>query len=151
MSPALRQYITDSVAADMRAFYKAFGVNEARRLKTPEVKPTREGMYLAQAARCKLCKDHIVKGEDVLDHDHLTGAVRGVLHRSCNALLGKVENNYRRHGVKNLAAWAHGVPDYLAHHAVNRTGLLHPTYKTDDEKRLRRNKRARVARARKAA
>lgn len=121
------------------------------RLKTTEVKAKREEMYLAQAARCKLCSDHMLKTEAVLDHDHATGAIRAVLHRSCNALLGKVENNYRRHGVKNLAAWAHGVPGYLQHHAVNRTGLLHPTHKTEDEKRLRRNKRARLARARKAS
>ena len=122
-------------------------MTEVRRIKTTEVRPVREGLYLAQAGRCRLCQDHIVKGEDVLDHDHGTGAIRGVLHRSCNALLGKVENNYRRHGVKNLAAWAHGVTPYLQHHAINRTGLLHPTHKTEDEKRLRRNKLARKRRA----
>jgi Autographiviridae endonuclease VII len=148
LGEVLSEYLRDQLDKDMRALYEAFKVN---RLKTTEVKPTRDGMYLAQAGRCAICKFHIVRGEDVLDHDHATGAVRAVLHRSCNALLGKVENNYRRHGVKNLAAWAHGVPDYLQHHAVNRTGLLHPTHKTDEEKRLRRNKRARVARARKAA
>jgi hypothetical protein len=117
------------------------------RLKTTEVAGKRQEMYLAQAGRCGLCQFHIIKGEDVLDHDHSTGAIRGVLHRSCNALLGKVENNYRRHGVKNLAAWAHGVPGYLQYHTVNRTGLLHPTYRNDEEKRVRRNALARKRRA----
>jgi hypothetical protein len=112
------------------------------RLKTTEVKPTRERLYLAQAARCGVCQFHIVKGDDVLDHDHDTGAIRGVLHRSCNALLGKIENAYRRFGVKDLAAWAQGMPAYLQQHRMNRTGLLHPTFKTDDEKRVRRNKLA---------
>lgn len=120
------------------------------RLKTTQVKATRDSMYLAQTARCGLCKAHIVKGEDVLDHDHETGAIRGVLHRSCNALLGKVENAYRRFGVRDLASWAAGMVPYLQHHTVNRTGLLHPSHKTEDEKRLARNAKARKARARKA-
>jgi hypothetical protein len=120
------------------------------KLKATDIKPTRDGMYLAQSGRCKLCSFHIVKGEDVLDHCHETGAVRAVLHRSCNSLLGKIENNYRYYGVRDLAAWAHGVPGYLQHHQVNRTGLLHPAHKTEDEKRIRRNKKARLARVRKA-
>jgi hypothetical protein len=91
----------------------------------------------------------MVKGEDVLDHDHATGAVRAVLHRTCNTLLGKVENAYRRFGVKDLSAFAQGLVPYMQHHAVNRTGLLHPSHRTDDEKRARRNAMARKARARK--
>lgn len=117
------------------------------RIKTTEVAKVRGELYLAQSGKCGLCKWHIVKGEDVLDHDHATGAVRGVLHRTCNALLGKVENAYRRFGVKDLAAWAQGMPTYLQHHAVNRTGLLHPTHRTTEEKRLRRNALARKRRA----
>jgi hypothetical protein len=84
----------------------------------------------------------------VLDHDHSTGAVRATLHRGCNALLGKVENNHKRYGIPNLAAFANGIAAYLQAHETNRTGLLHPTHKTDDEKRLRRNKIARASRAR---
>jgi hypothetical protein len=117
------------------------------RLKTTEVKPTRERLYLHQSGRCGVCSFHIVKGDDVLDHDHDTGAVRGVLHRSCNALLGKIENAYRRFGVKDLAAWAQGMPTYLQKHRVNQTGLLHPTHRTDEEKRVRRNAKARKTRA----
>lgn len=119
----------------------------ARKLKTAEVKPVRETLRIEQGHRCALCKLLLQADDAVLDHDHDTGAVRATLHRSCNALLGKVENNYRRYGVQNLAAWAHGMPAYLTHHAVNRTGLLHPTHKTEDEKRLARNARARKARA----
>ena len=122
------------------------------RLKTTQVAGVREELRVAQGCRCGLCKLQLGPEESVLDHDHSTGAVRGALHRSCNALLGKVENNFRRYGVKNLAAWASGLTAYLQHHLVNRTGLLHPTYKSDEEKRLARNAKARKARAaRKAA
>ncbi len=77
--------------------------------------------------------------------------MRGTLHRSCNALLGKVENNSARFGVKNLSAFLHGAASYLQKHSTNITGLIHPTHKTDDEKRIARNKKAVLARAKKKA
>lgn len=123
-----------------------------RKLKASEIKAEREGLLYQQGGLCALCKGVCAEPDAVLDHDHSTGAIRAALHRSCNALLGKVENNYRRYGVRDLAAWAQGVPAYLQRHMVNRTGLLHPTHKTDEEKRLARNAKARKARAtRKAA
>lgn len=70
-----------------------------------------------------------------------------MLHNGCNALLGKVENNAPRFGVRNLAAFGAGLANYLHRHLTNVTGLLHPTHKTEDEKRLARNAKARVARA----
>lgn len=117
------------------------------RIKTTHIATTREGMWLRQGGKCALCSLHCTAQQAVLDHDHSTGSLRGVLHRSCNALLGKVENNFRRYGLQNLAAWAQGMPGYLRHHHVNRTGLLHPTYKSADEKRVRRNTLARKRRA----
>jgi hypothetical protein len=92
-----------------------------------------------------LCKLPLLK--PVLDHDHGTGAVRGVLHNGCNAVLGKIENSYKRYGVRDLAAFLYGAAPYLQAHASNRTGLLHPTHKTEDEKREKRNAKARATRA----
>lgn len=118
-----------------------------RRLKTTEVGPTRETLLAAQGARCALCAQVCTSAEAVLDHDHETGAIRATLHRGCNALLGKVENNYRRYGVRNLAAFMAGLSTYLQKHEQNRTGLLHPSHKTDEEKRVKRNALARKRRA----
>lgn len=77
--------------------------------------------------------------------------MRGTLHRSCNALLGKLENNHARFGVSwdNLPAFLHGAAGYLQKHKTNITGLIHPTHKTEDEKRIARNKAAVKARAEK--
>lgn len=116
-----------------------------QRLKTTEVSVIRERMAKANGNRCALCQLPLTK--PVLDHDHATGAVRGVLHNGCNALLGKLENNYKRYGVVNLAAFSNGVAAYLQRHVTNQTGYLHPTYRTEDEKRERRNTKARAARA----
>lgn len=110
----------------------------------------RAQLLASQLGRCALCKLPVKPSADVLDHDHETGAIRAALHRGCNALLGKVENNYKRYGVESLSAFANGVAAYLQAHETNRTGLLHPTHKTDDEKRLRRNKLAAASRKRRA-
>lgn len=116
-----------------------------QRLKTTEVSVVRERLIVQQGGRCALCQLPITK--PVLDHDHTTGAVRGALHNGCNALLGKLENNYKRYGVVNLAAFTNGAAAYLQRHMTNQTGWLHPTHKTEDEKRERRNKLARAKRA----
>lgn len=95
-----------------------------------------------QGNRCALCGLPGVSSDPVLDHCHKTGAVRGTLHRSCNSLLGKVENNSARFGVKSLPAFLHGCAAYLQKHSTNITGLIHPTHKTEDEKRIARNAKA---------
>ena len=118
-----------------------------RKLKTTEVAGERERLREAQGGRCPICTLPLSKEQAVLDHDHRTGAVRGVPHRGCNALLGKLENNAARYGVRDIGLFTNGVANYLRIHAVNVTGLLHPSHKTEEEKRVRRNAKARVARA----
>lgn len=115
------------------------------RLKQSEVAVIRERLASVQGGRCAVCQLPLTK--PVLDHDHGTGAVRATLHNGCNALLGKLENNYKRYGVVNLAAFTHGVAAYLQRHTTNQTGYLHPTHKDEDEKREQRNAKARAARA----
>jgi hypothetical protein len=102
---------------------------------------------MVQNGKCALCQLPCTSQDARLDHNHATGAIRGVLHNGCNSLLGKVENNAARFGVKNIAAFGHGVGSYLQRHQTNITGYTHPTHKTEEEKRLLRNNRARTARA----
>jgi hypothetical protein len=49
--------------------------------------------YAAQAGRCALCGDH---KELVVDHDHETGRVRGLLCTPCNTALGRLGDNRER-------------------------------------------------------
>lgn len=104
-------------------------------------------------ALCGVAIDPGVKGEMVVDHDHTTGLIRGVLHRSCNAAEGKVANAGGRWGAKSMSysdiiPWLENLLVYLkkAPHPY-----IYPTHKTDDEKRLERNAKARRERATKKA
>lgn len=115
--------------------------------------PVVRGMMVAQQNnRCAICGLPFglkAPNDPVLDHDHKTGACRAAVHRGCNSLLGKVENNAKRYGVHNIGAWGAGLGRYLMTHAINITGLLHPLHRTPEEKRIKRNAKARAARANK--
>jgi hypothetical protein len=113
-----------------------------QRLTHSAIKTVRDQQIIQQGNKCALCGLPGVATDPVLDHCHKSGAVRGTLHRSCNALLGKVENNAARFGVRSLPAFLHGAGKYLQIHTTNITGLIHPTHKTEDEKRIARNKKA---------
>lgn len=114
------------------------------RLTVKALAQWRKDTLAKQGGKCAVCQLPCTEAAAVGDHCHDTGFMRGVLHRSCNSLLGKVENNFRRYGVPNLAAFLHGVPAYLQRpmHEVQ-----YPTHRTDDEKRIARNAKARKARA----
>lgn len=124
-----------------------------RRLKSTEVSVVKNELYRRQQGICPLCDTKIPRLQDAcLDHDHDSGLIRSVLCRNCNGIEGKIKNLVRR------ARRGMPYPNYLGkmilywqHHATDRTGLLHPTHKTEQEKRDLRNKKARMRRAAKKA
>ena len=106
----------------------------------------------AQGGLCQLCGkpiDTTIKGEGVIDHDHDTGEIRGILHRSCNAAEGKAANAISRWGCKSssysdIVPYMRRLVEYLEKPG---TGMMYAMHKTPDEKRDARNKAAREARA----
>lgn len=108
----------------------------------------RAATLAAQGGVCALCGMPLADAA-VADHNHTTGQMRGVLHRSCNSLLGVLENNRVRYGMKNdvqFTKFLHGVMPYI-HRKLPDDTPYYPTHRTADEKRLLRNTRARRARA----
>ena len=67
-----------------------------QRLTPKQLKEYREAQWLAQGKRCALTGYTISLDQAVVDHDHATGRIRGVLHRGVNSLLGKIENEVRQ-------------------------------------------------------
>lgn len=120
---------------------------EHPRLKQPEIKIWRDTLREEQKGICPICGTQIESDNTVLDHCHSSGLVRGSLHRGCNALLGKLENNYKRCGVRfdMLAGISPRVAEYISgDYSLN---PFHPSHRTSEEKRLSRNERARLSRA----
>lgn len=104
-----------------------------------------------QNGLCPLCGKEIdlsIKGEGVIDHNHDTGEIRGVLHRSCNASEGKIANAAARWGAKSsdyrdIIAYLKNVVSYLE---APGTGYVYPMHKTPDEKKDARNAKLREQR-----
>lgn len=89
----------------------------------------------------------------VIDHDHITGEIRGVLSRSGNAVEGKVKAAVARWGgcgedYSKIIPYLKRLIEYLEQPG---TGLMYHTHLTPEEKRLKRNAAARKARAAKSA
>lgn len=127
----------------------------SERLSVAKLRLWRDKTLAEQGGGCALCGlPPTPTDPPVADHDHATGQLRGVLHRSCNALLGNIENNYKRYGLRNvgqLAAMLKNAVPYMHLRRGDETPL-YPSHRSADEKRELRNKRARQARAaRKAA
>lgn len=105
-----------------------------------------------QGGVCPLCRkviDTSIKGEGVIDHDHDTGEIRGVLHRSCNAAEGKIANAAARWGAKSskyedITPFLERVVLYLK---AEGTGFMYAMHKTPDEKKDARNAKLREQRA----
>jgi hypothetical protein len=51
-------------------------------------------LLVGQAGRCLVCH-HVPSGDLVVDHDHVTGRVRGLLCQKCNRMLGHANDDQR--------------------------------------------------------
>ena len=118
-----------------------------KRLKNSQIAPVRNKLITKQKKICPLCDKK--KTSWALDHNHDTGYIRDALCTNCNGMEGKIFNLAVRCVGKT------GVLEFLkrlvAYHERHLTpqhgGYFHPTHKTEQEKRLARNKRARQRRA----
>jgi hypothetical protein len=114
------------------------------KLKYTEIKTHREKLLLEQGQCCALCGEQIID-DAVLDHDHKTGLIRRVLHRGCNLLLGKIENNLRRNGL-DLDKLKHFADNLVGYLLDNYEQIEHPTHKTNEERKIAARKRAKKRR-----
>lgn len=134
----------------------------ARKVTRGQLRPLAVKLYHMQGDKCLICGkpiDFTKMGRDsdyAVDHCHTEGTIRGVLHRSCNAGEGKVLNAAASWGAKSrdlsdVRAWLQGLLDYYTWCETNPTEFIYPSHKTPEEKlvaaRLKRNKAARMARA----
>lgn len=113
-----------------------------RRITQKEIKELREKYLLLQNNLCALCRDYLDINEAVLDHDHESGQLRGVLHRGCNVMEGVITNNMKRNRIDEirLSSILANLQDYQR----ELKDLLHPSHRTPEERKQRAKKRAKA-------
>lgn len=123
------------------------------KLKNKEIPEVKSRILKEQNYQCLLCRIDLRKVESrniCLDHDHRNGLIRGVLCRNCNGVIGKIENLATR-AKKDLThvAWLSNATEFLERTSkAPAYDLIHPTHKTEAQKRELRNRRARANRKR---
>lgn len=118
------------------------------RIKKSDIPEVKIKLLKQQNYECGICGVDLTNIQTknlCLDHCHVAGYIRKVLCRNCNGIEGKIFNLCRR-------GQREGNPIEFANKLINywnlpTTALFHPLHKTEDEKRLDRNAKARKARA----
>ena len=122
------------------------------KLKHAQIAPARDKLVSQQGGLCPLCGAAMGKAASkknpALDHDHITGIIRDALCINCNGLEGKIWNLLRRMKRGGAREVLVNLQAYYERHDKRPHGeVIHPTHKTEAEKRLLKNKRARDKRA----
>jgi hypothetical protein len=118
-----------------------------QRLKYSEIAAHRAWCVLEQKGTCALCEQPLALADAVLDHRHSDGQIRQAIHRFCNTFLGKIENNIARNKILDIQLTAI-LRNYQAY-VAQQNNLLHPTFKTPEERKVRARKRAQARRKKK--
>lgn len=116
------------------------GAAMVKRLTQREIADYRLQLLQAQAGLCALCGEPIMPGSAVLDHDHVTGHIRGVLHRGCNALEGQIVNSLPRNQISE-SQLQEIFQRWRTYH-MQQYAELHPTHRTPEERAALRRRRA---------
>lgn len=120
-----------------------------RRLTAREVPLVKKAILDSQGGACPLCLRPLTVANSALDHDHVTGQVRGVLCKPCNGAEGKIKNIMIRWGRNAGLDWLGRLIMYWIKYRDNPRQFLYHLHRDEDEKRVLRNMRARKARAKK--
>lgn len=120
------------------------------RLKVGQIPAIRTAIATRrQGNQCPLCKRAFgTRVIACLDHDHVTGLVRGVFCKNCNGIEGKIKNLVvRGRGYMTSVDFLKNLIEYWEYYSMDRTGLLHPVHLTPAEKVVKRKVRAKKLRA----
>ena len=115
------------------------------RIKRAELPRVRQKLITDQGNECPLCSRNLKKmiKTPAVDHCHKTGFIRGVLCLNCNGLEGKLTNILRRIDVSKLGE-EELLNRFLSYRQVEHTKMIYPSHQTAEEKRTKKNKRARA-------
>ena len=118
------------------------------KLKTTQIAAVLAKIVTKQGGKCALC-GHPFTNRDraCLDHCHDTGYIRGALHASCNGIEGRLKKLAQR-GHRGISPYKYliGLGEYLKSTITPKYNLIHPSHKSEEDKRIERNAKARAKR-----
>jgi hypothetical protein len=122
-----------------------------KRIKAKNLPGIRQLLISEQDNKCALCNIDLSNAIACVDHDHKTGIIRSVLCLNCNGIEGKIFNLARRaKRASTEMAFVEKIIEYWRRWSETASSRwLHPNHKTEDEKRISRNRKARLRRIRK--
>ena len=121
---------------------------KAKRMRHADIPLVRAKIAKKQKHRCPICNRDMRKLIMTLDHDHVTGYIRGVLCNHCNGNLGKIEGAINRMDVLGIGASIMLERIALWHLSSNlKKKLVHPSAETMVERKDRIKKRASMLKA----
>jgi len=109
------------------------------RLTVKDKKEFREKLLLDQNGLCPLCGTALTELEATLDHDHETGKIRRVLHRSCNQAEGRILSWIKRSRATDALEFLQALVKYWQEDYSNMPD--HPAHKNLYEIELSKYKR----------
>jgi RNA polymerase subunit RPABC4/transcription elongation factor Spt4 len=123
------------------------------RLTNAQLDSIKKKLIKDQNGVCPLCNRDMTRFDNyniVVDHDHATGVVRAALCRNCNGIEGRIKRlAIMCSNGKTYMNWIIRLAHYYHNHREPQTKYIHPEHKTDYEKRMLKNKKARAAYAKK--
>lgn len=120
------------------------------KLTSAQIATVRLHILTKQGGKCAVCHRVIQQNNACLDHDHVTGRIRGVLCRVCNRAEGKIQGITTV--VKNIMdgdEYLSNIIQYRKWHRENPSSAIHPTHKSAEEKKELRKVRAKRERLKK--
>ena len=118
------------------------------KIKKKEIPVIRQRIAQEQGNKCALCDISLHGVVSCLDHNHKTGRIRAVLCLNCNGIEGKIFNLARRaKRQSDEPTFVSNVLKYWEYWKVNESSVVHPNHKTQDEKRIAKNKKAKKKRS----
>ena len=106
------------------------------RIGAAQLKKVKVILNTQQGGLCSVCgKPFTERDIAVLDHDHHSGIIRGLLHISCNSVEGQILTKANRcHKGVSGYDYLVGLGNYLAYHATPRTHMIHPSHHMPNER-----------------
>ena len=128
----------------------------ATKLKASEVEAYKKELMEKQGWKCPLCGGSLktIKPINrVLDHDHDTGFCRAVVCRGCNGCEGRILSQISGYGKAGnnkyfQLKWLENLYNYWKLHSTPQTDRLYHKHQTEAERREAKNRKARLAYAR---